>query len=146
MKPLSCVKFIVVHCADTKSGQNVTKRDLHNWHVVERGWSAIGYHYFIKFNGSLHECREDHLQGAHCKAVNDCSLAICLEGGYKGENNFTRSQKKMLRAILDHLKKQHPNAAIVGHNHFDDKACPSFDVVAWYDSKADRSLFPFLLK
>ena len=146
MKPLSTVKFIVVHCADTKSGMNVTKKDLHQWHVVDRGWSEIGYHWFIKFNGSLHECRDESKQGAHCKAVNDCSIAICLEGGADGIDNFTRSQKKVLRTLINGLKKQHPNASLVGHSHFDNKACPSFNVVEWYEEKKESPIFPFLFK
>lgn len=146
MKALSKVNFIVIHCADTPSNMDVKISDLHRWHVEENGWSDIGYHYFIKRNGSLHDCRDDSLQGAHCKSVNDSSLAICIEGGFNGVNSFTTIQKKSLRALINKLKKSHPNAAVVGHSHFDNKACPSFNVVEWYESNKDKSIFPFLLR
>ena len=135
MNELTDIRFIVIHCADTKSSMDVTVDDLHKWHVEENGWSDIGYHFFIKFDGTLSNCRDSRYQGAHCKAVNDKSLAICLEGGYGGDNNFTPVQLDKLYDLIYSLKLQYPNAAVVGHNHFDDKLCPCFDVTAWYESK-----------
>ncbi len=134
MKTLAKVSFLVVHCAATKSHMDVTVDDLKKWHVVENGWDDIGYHYFIKFDGSIHQCRSEKYQGAHCKTVNDKSLAICLEGGFDGVDNFTMSQKKSLFDLIQDRKLAHPNAAVVGHSHFDYKACPSFDVVTWYEN------------
>tara|TARA_R110000765_G_scaffold425059_1_gene537175 strand:- start:370 stop:798 length:429 start_codon:yes stop_codon:yes gene_type:complete len=133
MRPLVGVKFIVVHCADSKSDMDVTVSTLRQWHVEERGWSDIGYHFFIKFDGSIHQCRPDMYQGAHCKTVNDKSIAICLEGGYGGVDNFTEIQKRALMCLLSDKKAKYKNAAIIGHSHLDDKACPSFDVVSCYD-------------
>ncbi len=133
MRPLVGVKFIVVHCADSKSDMDVTVSTLRQWHVGERGWSDIGYHFFIKFDGTIHTCRDEKYQGAHCKTVNDKSIAICLEGGFGGVDNFTEIQKHSLMCFLSEKKEQHKNAAIIGHSHIDDKACPSFDVVECYD-------------
>jgi len=133
MKPLTEVKFIVIHCADTKSNMNVTVDDLYKWHVTENGWSDIGYHYFIKFDGTIHSCRSVKLQGAHCKAVNSKSIAICIEGGYGGVDNFTAIQRHALMSLIIDIKGDYKNAAVVGHSHFDEKSCPSFDVVEWYD-------------
>ena len=134
MRLLAEVKFLVVHCADTKTEMDVSVSTLRRWHIGERGWSDIGYHHFIKFDGSIHECRDEKYQGAHCKSVNDKSIAICLEGGYGGVDNFTTKQKQSLMFLIGVKKSQHKNAAVVGHNHFDNKACPSFDVVEWYES------------
>ena len=134
MKLLSKIDFIVVHCADTKTEMYVTVDDLRKWHVTDNGWSDIGYHYFIKFDGTVHTCRDSKYQGAHCKTVNDKSLAICIEGGYGGIDNFTEIQKHALACLIAELKEKHnKNAAIVGHSHFDDKKCPSFNVVEWYE-------------
>ena len=133
MKLLTEVKFLVVHCADSKSSMDVTTDTLRQWHVTERGWSDIGYHFFIKFDGSVHRCRREKYQGAHCRAVNDKSIAICIEGGFGGVDNYTSIQKHALMALLTEKKAEHKNAAIVGHSHFDNKACPCFNVVEWYD-------------
>ena len=34
--------------------------------------------------------------------------------------------------LLTELKKQHPNAVIVGHSTFSNKACPCFDAANEY--------------
>tara|TARA_R110002096_G_scaffold69844_1_gene167587 strand:- start:22 stop:441 length:420 start_codon:yes stop_codon:yes gene_type:complete len=133
MRLLKGVKFIVVHCADTKSSMNVTVNDLRQWHVTDNGWSDIGYHYFIKFDGSRYVCRSEKYQGAHCRTVNDKSIAVCLEGGHGGIDNFTEKQKQSLVEFLGIKKVTYKDAVIVGHGHFDDKLCPSFDVVGLYE-------------
>ena len=134
MRRLEKVNFIVIHAADTKSSMDTTVKDLHKWHVTENGWSDIGYHWFIKFDGTVHVCRAEAYQGAHCKTVNDKSIAICLEGGYGGVNNFTDIQLQSLMHLIEEKKFSYDNAAVVGHNHFDDKACPCFSVVNWYEN------------
>ena len=133
MKPLAEVKFIAVHSAGSKSSMDVTTNTLWQWHVTERGWSDIGYHFFIKFDGTVHKCRDVKYQGAHCEAINDKSIAVCIEGGYGGVDNFTAIQKHALFALITEQKDAHKNSAVVGHNHFDKKACPCFDVVSWFD-------------
>ena len=133
MRLLAGVKFLVVHCADTKTEMDVSVSTLRRWHIGERGWSDIGYHYFIKFDGTTHSCRSDKLQGAHCKTVNSKSIAICIEGGYGGVDNFTAIQRHALMSLIIDIKGNYKNAAVVGHSHFDEKSCPSFDVVEWYD-------------
>ena len=112
---------------------DVTTETLRQWHVTENGWSDIGYHFFIKFDGTVHQCRPEKYQGAHCKTVNNKSIAICIEGGFGGVDNYTSIQKHALMGLLLDKKAIHKNAAIIGHGHFDDKACPSFNVVEWFD-------------
>ena len=107
MNLLSKINFIVVHATDTKTSMNISTDDLRQWHVIENGWSDIGYHYLIKFDGSIHTCRDEKYQGAHCKTVNDKSLAIALEGGYGGEDNFTEIQKSALLHFICDLKIKH---------------------------------------
>ena len=138
MRLLTEVKFLVVHCADSKSIMDVTTETLRQWHVTENGWSDIGYHFFIKFDGSVHRCRSEKYQGAHCKAVNDKSIAICIEGGFGGVDNYTTIQKHALFALLTEKKAEYKNAAIIGHSHFDKKACPCFNVVEWYDEVSNH--------
>ena len=47
-----------------------------------------------------------------------------------GQDADTRTpeQKKAMLELLTELKKKYPNAVIVGHNTFSNKACPCFDV------------------
>ena len=57
---------------------------------------------------------------------------ITYEGGLSVDgrpaDTRTPEQKKAMRSLLESLKKDYPNALIVGHNAFSNKACPCFDV------------------
>ena len=75
--------------------------------------------------------------GAHCYLHNKHSISICYEGGLdaKGKPADTRTpeQKKSMRKLLENLKKDFPRALIVGHNTFNNKDCPCFDISEYDD-------------
>ena len=75
------INKIIIHCTATPEGREVTKEDLYKWHVEQRGWSDIGYHFFIDLNGDLHECRPIEIAGAHTKGNNLDSIGIAYAGG-----------------------------------------------------------------
>ena len=129
------VQGVLIHCAATKSTMNVDRDTINRWHI-KRGFSEIGYHYYITFDGIVHKGRDTRTVGAHCKGKNSTHLGICLEGGLsadnKPENNFTDEQWFSLIGLLKELPSKFPNIKeIAGHNKYAAKACPSFDVEAW---------------
>ena len=76
--------------------------------------------------------------GAHCLNHNKHSIGICYEGGLdengKPADTRTPEQKKSMRKLLEDLKKDYPNALIVGHNTFNKfKDCPCFDISEYDD-------------
>ena len=50
-------KFIV-HCSATREGQDVTVETIRKWHVEGRGWSDIGYHFYIDINGNFRNFKQ----------------------------------------------------------------------------------------
>jgi N-acetylmuramoyl-L-alanine amidase len=141
------VKFIAIHCADTTSTMDTDISDIDRWHR-ERGFSSVGYHYFIKRGGLIQHGRsvEQHgihlfeasfEQGAQVEDYNRCSIGVCLAGGRgadgQAQNNFTAAQFASLVNLLTQLKEWFPNAVIQGHRDFPGvtKKCPSFDVRTW---------------
>ena len=36
---------IIVHCTATPEGREVDVEEIRKWHVEERGWSDVGYHF-----------------------------------------------------------------------------------------------------
>lgn len=133
MKLLQKVQYIVVHCTDTPAGRPVTIDDVDSWHRA-RGFERIGYHYLVYLDGSVHLGRSVRYQGAHCKAVNACSIAVCYVGGRTSTDprswadTRTPAQRAALRTLISELLRQHPGALVRGHRDFDPKACPCFDV------------------
>lgn len=141
MRPTDITKFLL-HCSANGPTSNIGVKEIRRYHTMPvsqggRGWEEIGYHYVIKRDGTLEQGRSLAYQGAHCVACNPCSIGICLVGGVdntgRPQDNFTRAQFDTLAALLRELRRSWPNASIHGHNEFDNKACPVFNVQDFLD-------------
>ena len=141
MRPIN---EIIIHCADTPPswGSNMTpeqqRDEIRRWHVEERGWSDIGYHYVITRNGVVVQGRSLDKIGAHVKGHNKGTIGICLVGGKGGtahdkfRENFTKEQDFALRKLIDELKDRFVSVnKVSGHNEYAAKACPCFNVPEW---------------
>ena len=69
---------IIFHCSATVEGQNISVATIRNWHVKGRGWSDIGYHYYIGIDGKINSCRPVNKIGAHTKARMKVALAYAI--------------------------------------------------------------------
>ena len=122
------IRFLVVHCADTPDDREVTAEDVHGWHQ-KRGWDGIGYHAFIRRDGTIEAGRPDYWTGAHVKGHNGESLGVCLAG----REHFTEAQMHALEQVLWDWKEENPEADVCGHRYLDSKkTCPNFDAGAWW--------------
>lgn len=144
MKPMGEVLYIVLHCSSTRPSQHVTVDDIDRWHKA-RGWQKIGYHWYIDRDGEVREGRSEEYAGAHVRHYNQHAIGVCYEGGLdeKGRDADTRTpkQKAALWFLLKDLKRDYPNAKIVGHRDFPNvhKECPCFDVQKEYASLQPKS-------
>jgi N-acetyl-anhydromuramyl-L-alanine amidase AmpD len=120
------ISAIIIHCSDTDIESHDNVEVIRRWHLG-RGWSDIGYHYFIQQSGNLQFGRPLRKVGAHVKGHNRHTVGICLSGRNKfSEAQFT-TLKKIIRNLLDILDLKKEN--VFAHNHFDyNKTCPNFDV------------------
>jgi len=138
---------IIVHCAATpkgwRAGETTEQKvaEIRRWHT-DKGWADIGYHYVIDEDGTVARGRPVEKAGAHVKGHNANSIGVCLLGGHGGsandkfEDNFTQAQANALRTLIAGLKREYPSITkISGHNQYAAKACPCFNVPAWYARK-----------
>lgn len=129
------IEIAIVHASATPPEMDIGVKDIRVWHVEERGWSDIGYHFVIRRNGVVEIGRPLYLQGAHCRGYNRESVGICLVGGLDSNknsiNNFTREQELSLSSMIKFFSKD----VVFGHNDFNkDKDCPCFNVEEWINS------------
>lgn len=138
------VEYIAIHCAATTADMDTDIADIDRWHR-QRGFAKVGYHYFIKRDGTIQRGRGieeygihmDIEEGAHVLDFNRCAIGVCLAGGLdskgRAENNFTEQQFTSLITLLTKLREWFPTAIIQGHRDFPNvtKDCPSFDVKSW---------------
>ena len=130
------ITLLIIHCSAVMPFQTSSVEQINEWHLA-KGWkNGVGYHYIIRRDGNIEKGRPDEMVGAHCLNHNKHSIGICYEGGLDADGNpadtRTEAQKKSMRNLLVELKKKHPNALIVSHNEFSNKACPCFDAAKEY--------------
>ena len=130
---------IIVHCSATREGQDIPVETIKKWHIEGRGWSDIGYHFYVELDGTIKKGRDIDKSGAHTKGHNKTSIGICYCGGVEVDGKTpkdtrTESQKESLLNVLKTLKAMFPESTIYSHNEFANKACPSFDATAEYKS------------
>ena len=133
------INKIIVHCSATREGENYTVDTIRSWHVDGRGWSDIGYHFYIDLHGKIYKGRDIAKIGAHCKGQNRNSIGICYCGGVEADGKTpkdtrTDEQKVALLAVLRTLKAMYPEIKIHSHKDYANKACPSFDATSEYEN------------
>ena len=142
MRPLN---EIIVHATATRPDWWATRTtaqkvaEVKRWHVEDRGWKDIGYHFLIDRDGKVMAGRPLQTVGAHTQGHNTGTIGISLFGGHGSAatdafaENYTPEQDKALRDLIAHLRANYPSIAKVsGHNQYAAKACPGFNVPTWY--------------
>lgn len=121
---------ITVHCTDTPPGRMVTVDEIRSWHKA-RGWSDVGYHFVICWDGRIQQGRPVSMNGAHVEGANHANIGICLNGRGK----YTVDQFDSLKVLLERLCDQYEIGTdqIFGHYEFESakrqgKTCPNIDM------------------
>lgn len=131
--------MIVLHHTEAKE---CTAQDIHSWHIG-RGWTGIGYHYFIRKNGDIYKGRPDNAIGAHATNYNSSSIGICFEGNYMVEK-MSQVQLKAGQELVSYLKKKYRISKVKRHKDLNSTDCPGklfpFDEIANDDKKENLIL------
>lgn len=138
------VTEIVIHCSATRpewmAGRTTKEKvsEIRRWHIEDRGWKDIGYHWLIDRDGTIYRGRAENVIGAHVSGHNAGTIGVCLLGGFGSsekdgfEKHYTRYQASALRRLLVDIGLRTKIEKITGHNQYDNKrACPGFYVPAW---------------
>ena len=139
LKNMRKINKIIIHCSATNPNMDIGSNEIKKWHT-DRGWLDIGYHYVIRRNGDIENGRNISIQGAHARGYNSDSVGICLVGGIDSDglpdSNFTRWQLDSLETLVSKLKNKYhvDDLDIIGHRDVSIKACPCFDVQAWWST------------
>lgn len=124
-KPRRKVTRVFIHCTASDLARHDNVAAIRKMHL-ERGWSDIGYHLFIRKNGKLENGRDLEKIPAAQKGHNTNSIAVCLHGLKK--DKFTQAQFDTLKNLCLEINAAY-NGEISFHGHCEvaSKACPVFD-------------------
>ncbi len=109
---------IVLHHA----AANGSVEDIHAYHKHQNGWAGIGYHFYVRKDGTVYRGRPETWLGAHTTGHND-KLGICAEGNFD-EETMPAVQQKAIVALLRHLFAKYGEMTVYAHHGLDATACP----------------------
>ena len=137
MMSADSVRFLVLHCSASRCNEDYSVEQLRRDHKA-RGFYDIGYHFYIRKDGTMTQHRKLLEVGAHARPYNRCSIGICYEGGLDEQgkpcNTMTTEQETRLIDLFRNLKILFPKAKIVGHRDLPGttpKECPCLDAGSW---------------
>jgi len=128
------IKSVALHCTASPIGRGDDIFTIDRWHL-EKGWSGIGYHYFVDKDGNVFKGRWVDSIGAHVKGSNRYTVAIVREGGrdtngndiYDATSLQIRALQKLTRLLIsDEIYKLLPGD-IKEHNEYPNhsgRGCP----------------------
>lgn len=136
------IHTIVIHYSATYPDQDVTRDEVDGWHRA-RGFREIGYHWFIRRDGTLEEGRAEGTLGAHVRGHNSGTIGICWAGGLDratgadvGVWNPTPAQLACIMRLITDIQKRWPKAKrVIGHNDLVATQCPGLPkggVAKWW--------------
>lgn len=124
-KPNRTVTRVFLHCTASELKKHDKVSAIREMHLA-RGWSDVGYHLFIRKDGTLENGRDLETVPAAQKGHNTYSIAICLHG--LKQELFTAKQFKTLKALCLAIDKAYGGEiSFHGHREVAAKACPVFD-------------------
>lgn len=98
---------------------------IHKQHMAQ-GWWGIGYHYYIRKDGSIWRGRPEQWVGSHAGSSNDYnkhSIGICFEGNFEQEQ-MTDAQVQAGRELIADIEQRYTIYQILGHKDVAKTACP----------------------
>ena len=124
----STERIILHHAAASQCNVD----DIDRWHK-QKGYSCIGYHFFIKKNGTIYRGRQENAVGAHAYQNNYNSIGICFEGDFEKEQ-MTDTQVEAGKELVAYLKNKYNISKVQKHSDVNSTSCPGknfrFDEIA----------------
>ena len=135
--------YIVFHHSELASPHSI--KDVKLWHtspklrvgetpepgkIYGNGWRDVGYHRFLRKDGSIEKGRDYETPGAHCWGYNRKSIGICIEGNMDFQN-WTKEQTLSFMRLTKDLLARYPITIdrVRGHNECgSSKTCPGTNI------------------
>ena len=128
---IDSITRIILHHTGVSVEQDV--ETIHNYHKNTRGYAGIGYHFYVRKEGSIYKGRPIEWVGAHAYGNNYDSIGVCAEGNFY-EEDMSDAQKNALNELLPYLKQTYGIDVVQAHRDVDSTSCPGdnypFDEIA----------------
>lgn len=115
----TATRRIILHHA---AAVTCTPQQVHQWHLAN-GWTGIGYHFFVRKDGTVYRGRPEDTVGAHAGNNNYDSLGVCFEGSFDRET-MPDAQLRAGQELVAYLKQKYGISAVQRHSDVNATGCP----------------------
>jgi hypothetical protein len=122
-RPLSDIQNLVVH--HTAGPADVGPEAIARYHIQQRGWPGIGYHFVIMGDGAIYQTNRLETISYQAQTANPTSLGIAFAGNLMSvgpTNDQLVSGGRLLAYLMQALGLT--SSSIKGHKNFVVTACP----------------------
>lgn len=125
-KPARPVDRVFLHCSasEAAAAAGALLALVRKWHVEERGWADVGYHFLVDRAGAVIPARPLSATPAAQRGHNTGTIAICAHG----LNSFPSPQLAAVAALCRAINQAYlGRISFHGHCEVSAKSCPVFD-------------------
>lgn len=87
------------------------------------GWTCIGYHFYVRKDGSIYRGRQEDTVGAHAYGSNSTSIGICAEGNFEIDI-MPAEQKNSIIELVGYLRGKYGITKVLRHKDVNATVCP----------------------
>ncbi|MCC6905187.1 MAG: N-acetylmuramoyl-L-alanine amidase [Anaerolineae bacterium] len=120
---------VVVH--HSALGFGLGPREIQKFHILDRGFADIAYHFVIDGFGQLYEGRILNVRGSHTAGANTGTVGVVLMGNFE-QMQPLRAQLTTLEKLITFLASEYAITHVAGHRDFqpEETACPGASIEA----------------
>jgi hypothetical protein len=78
----------------------------------KRGFSGVGYHFFISASKKIYQARPIELEGAHALGFNQTSIGVCV---YSKDGALDSKTRAMASGFIKSLRERNGNIKAISH-------------------------------
>ena len=122
-------------------GHDLSAQEVHEKHINKEKWAGIGYHYVIRWDGTIERGRAENLLGAHAEGYNKGNIGILVSGTFMDGSEHPEPSEQQMRSltglVADICKRYDivpSRDTIKGHRDLMATACPGDNLYNKLDS------------
>ena len=123
-RPLSQITHLCIHHSATAG--TIPLENVAKYHVEERGWAGIGYHFYVKPDGTVYQTNRLETVSYQVSQNNDYSVGVCVSGDFTyapPPDKQVDAAASLVAWLMQELSVSDQN--VLGHKEFpnnDDRA------------------------
>lgn len=121
VRPLNKIYLIILHHT---AGKGMTVQEINKMHKTKNKWAGIGYHFYVRQDGSVFKGRDVKYIGAHCAGNNGSSIGIALEGDFRKEKPTTEQLESTKQLVQKLMSENRAIKKVLNHNDLYKTLCP----------------------